>query len=65
MTGIAEQTTRTDLLFKALASGVRREIVTILAPAPARETTVAAPTRCAPAPSPSGSAWAHRPSRIT
>ncbi len=31
MTGVAEQTTRTDLLFKALASGVRREIVRTLA----------------------------------
>lgn len=31
MTSVAEQTVRTDLIFKALASGVRREIVTILA----------------------------------
>jgi ArsR family transcriptional regulator len=33
MTGVAEQTTRTDLIFKALASSTRREIVTILATA--------------------------------
>ena len=31
MTGVAEKTDRTDLIFKALASGVRREIITILA----------------------------------
>ena len=31
MTGAAEQTTHTDLLFKALASGVRREIIRTLA----------------------------------
>jgi ArsR family transcriptional regulator len=33
MTTIAEQASRADLIFKALASGVRREIVTILATA--------------------------------
>ena len=31
MTSVAEQTAHTDLIFKALASSVRREIVTILA----------------------------------
>jgi ArsR family transcriptional regulator len=33
MSSVAEQATRTDLIFKALASSVRREIVTILATA--------------------------------
>jgi ArsR family transcriptional regulator len=33
MTTTAEQTERTDLIFKALASGARREIITILATA--------------------------------
>jgi len=31
MIKVAEQNARTDLIFKALASGVRREIITILA----------------------------------